>query len=204
VSTNPVEIMPRSLLQEPLPMDRTRGSNAILQLIATEATLFGMMFATYWYLGKGKPHWPMDDPPKLHYAIPMLVILALSSGLLHWGEKQVKRENTGSGMVALAVVILMGLAFIVLTVMEDMEHLKTLTPTQDAYGSIFYATTTLHAAHLTLGLFMLSYIFLLPKIEPRREPPYRPYHNAALYWHFVDTVWLFVVIILYIIPNAFR
>lgn len=204
MSASAVDVMPTSLLRPPFPVYNRIGSSAILLFISTEATLFVMLFATYWYLGKGKPRWPMDDPPKLHYAIVMLMLLLASSVVLHLGEMQIKRRNVGVGMTLLGVTILIGLAFVALSVLEYKEHLQTLSPVADAYGSIFYTTTTFHGAHLTLGLFMLLYVLVLPSVEPRDMTPYRPYHNAALYWHFVDAVWVFVVIILYVIPNLGR
>lgn len=196
-----VDVMPPELLREPLPLNNKRGTLSFAFLIATEATLFAMMFATYWYLGKGKSHWPMDEPPKLMYAIPMLVILELSSGVMYWGEQQIKRMNIWKGKFALVVVQLMGLSFIVLSILEYLDEAKTFSPRLDAYGSIFYTAVTLHGAHLVLGLMMLTYVLLLPGIEPRRELPYRPYHNAALYWHFVDAMWIFIVLIFYGIPH---
>jgi heme/copper-type cytochrome/quinol oxidase subunit 3 len=49
---------------------------------------------------------------------------------------------------------------------------------------------------------MLIFVLILPKLEPRQFPPYRPYHNATLYWHFVDLVWVFLVTFLYVAPNV--
>jgi heme/copper-type cytochrome/quinol oxidase subunit 3 len=83
---------------------------------------------------------------------------------------------------------------------EYREHLKTLLPTSNAYGSIFYTITSFHAAHLTLGMLMLLYVLFLPEIGSGQKPPHRPLANAALYWHFVDVVWVFVVAILYVGP----
>ncbi len=114
------------------------------------------------------------------------------------------QRRIGRGKAALGVVIALGLGFIVLSVLEYLDHLKSLSPLQDSYGSIFYTTTTLHGAHLTMGLMMLIYVLLLPQIEPTRDSPHRPYHTAAMYWHFVDTMWLFIVIILYVVPNLGR
>jgi heme/copper-type cytochrome/quinol oxidase subunit 3 len=186
---------------EPLPIDTSRGTSSMKLFIATEASLFLILFASYWYMGKGEFRWPPDEPPKLHYALPMLVLLLFSSAVLHWGETQVKKQRRGAGLVALGITVLMGLGFIALSVLEYREHLKTLSPRSDAYGSIFYTITTFHSAHLTLGLLMLLYVLCLPTIEPRERTPHRPYHNAALYWHFVDLVWVFVVAILYVVPN---
>lgn len=200
-ATTAVEPIPELTRERPLPIDDRRGTTAMWLFICTEASLFAIFFASYWYMSKSEYRWPPDEPPKLHYAIPMLVLLVLSSLVLHWGERQVKRERQRTGLVALGVTVLMGIAFLILSVFEYKEHLQTLSPLTDAYGSIFYTIVTFHAAHVTLGLFMLLYVLFLPSIEPRERTPHRPFHNAALYWHFVDTVWVFVVAILYVTPN---
>jgi cytochrome c oxidase subunit 3 len=48
---------------------------------------------------------------------------------------------------------------------------------------------------------MLGYLAVLPNYGPVAVPPHRPYRVVALYWHFVDIVWLFVVLLLYVIPH---
>ena len=90
---------------------------------------------------------------------------------------------------------------LVLQFFEYRNHLQTLLPTTDSYGSIFYTITTIHGAHVTLGLLMLAYAIVLPRLEPAGRPPHRPLHNAALYWHFVDIVWVFIVGLLYYLPR---
>jgi cytochrome c oxidase subunit 3 len=36
------------------------------------------------------------------------------------------------------------------------------------------------------------------------KPPHHALKNAALYWHFVDVVWIFIVALLYVAPNLSR
>jgi cytochrome c oxidase subunit III len=187
--------------REPLPLDNRRGSVAMMLFIATEASLFILMFASYWYMGNGNVVWPQDAPPKLHYVLPMLGILILSSIVLHWGENQNKKRSYSAALAALAGTIALGLLFLGLSVLDYKEHLQTLSPRTDAYGSIFYTIITLHAAHVMFGLCMLLYVLILPGEDPRDRSPHFAYHNAAMYWHFVDVVWVFVVAILYVIPN---
>ena len=43
--------------------------------------------------------------------------------------------------------------------------------------------------------------FVLPRLEPREHTPHKPLHNASLYWHFVDVVWVFIVGLLYVLPH---
>ncbi len=185
-------------------VDDKRGTWGMALFITTEAMLFIMLFFTYYYVEKGKDRWNYEEPPKLHYSLPMLAVLLTSSVVLHWGEQQVKKERYASGRLALIGTIVLGFVFLVLTYFEYAEHLLHLTPRTDSYGSIFYTITTLHLAHLIIGLLMLFWVlFLARRWGPSQHSPYRPYHNGALYWHFVDTVWVFIIILLYVAPNVY-
>jgi len=183
------------------PLDRNRGTLAMWMVIATEASLFISLFCSYFLLGNNKSRWSIDDPPKLTYALILLAILISSSLVLHWGEKQVKRQRYVAARIILAVTILMGLGFLALQSFEYLDHWKKLAPYSDSYGSIFYTITTFHAAHVIVGLLILGYVLILPRYNSKLESPYRAYHIAAMYWHFVDVVWVFVVLILYLIPH---
>lgn len=185
-------------------IDVHRGTWAMVMFIVTEATLFAMLFFSYYYLAYvSRGPWP-PEPPKLTLALAMLVVLVASSIVLYAGERAEKAGRTAASRFAVAGTITMGLAFLVLQVLEYRDHLKTLKPTTNAYGSIFYTITSFHGAHLVLGLLMLAYVVTLPTIGPGEKPPHRSLHNASLYWHFVDVVWLFIVALLYIAPNLRR
>lgn len=195
------QVPARDISTRTLPLEQHRGLYAMWCVIATEFALFVCLFASYFYLGNNKDRWTVDKPPKWHYALIMLGVLLTSSVVLRIGEKRVKRQEYGMGRLLLAITIVIGLAFLTLQGFEYLDHWKTLTPYSDSYGSIFYTITTFHAAHLILGLLMLTYVLFLPRYAPALESPFRPYQTVALYWHFVDFVWIFIVLILYIIPN---
>ncbi len=185
-------------------VDDKRGTWGMSFFITTEACLFIAMFFAYYYTDKINSQWRTEIPPKLHYALPMLAVLLISSAVLYWGEQQVKRQRYGAARTALIGTILLGLGFLVLTYYEDMEHLQHLTPRTDAYGSIFYAIVGLHGVHVVFGLTMMIWLLMVPRWEPALYTPHRPYHNVAMYWHFVDTVWFFVVVLLYVVPNLYN
>ena len=187
-----------------LPWDTKRGSASMLLFILTEAMLFVSLFFGYFYLGAHNDHWPLDELPKLHLATIMLIVLLASSVVLYFGEEASKKGKTGRARLLLAATIAMGVVFVAIQVLEYRNHLRTLKPWTDAYGSAFYTITSLHALHVLVGLAMLVYVLLLPDIEGKVRPPHRPYHNAALYWHFVDIVWLCVVLLLYYLPHVNR
>lgn len=183
------------------PVDERRGIWAMYTVIATEFSLFVCLFASYYYLGSNKTQWPVDKPPKMHLALIMLGVLLTSSVVLHWGEKQVKLARHGAARIAISLTALIGLVFMGLQSLEYRDHWKTLTPFSDSYGSIFYTITSFHALHVVVGILLLGYVAALPRYGPTVAPPYRPYRTVALYWHFVDLVWIFIVVLLYLVPN---
>jgi cytochrome c oxidase subunit III len=192
---------PRAALQT-LPIDQHRGIQAMWCVVATEFMLFVCMFGSYYYLGTNKDRWANESAPTLQYAFILLGILLGSSFVLGWGEKQVKRERYGPGAVALWITVVMGLVFVTLQCVEYISHWKTLAPYSDSYGSIFYAITTLHAAHVIVGIGLLSYAGILPRFAESRRSPHSTYRTVAIYWHFVDFVWIFIVLLLYVVPHV--
>lgn len=182
--------------------DRDRGVLAVWMLIFTEASLFVAFFSSYFMLGNDKHRWAVDKPPDLKYALILLVILVSSSFVMHYGEMQIKKHRHLKARIILAITFVMGLGFLALQSFEYLSHWRELTPDSDSYGSIFYTITTFHAAHVVVGLLVILYVLFLPHASDSPDSPYRPYHVASLYWHFVDVVWVFVVIILYAIPNG--
>jgi heme/copper-type cytochrome/quinol oxidase subunit 3 len=177
----------------------------MLWFIATEAMLFVSLFFGYFLLRDQNPEWPMDEPPKLGFALAMLVVLLASSGVVEWGRQRARRGDEGTARRALLVTLLLGLVFLVLQGFEYHEHLKTMLPTDDAYASMFYTITSVHGLHVILGLLMLAYVAILPRLGPgSNKPPHQPLHAASLYWHFVDAAWVVIVTLLYVAPHFGR
>jgi heme/copper-type cytochrome/quinol oxidase subunit 3 len=187
-----------------LPIDQRRGIYAMWAVIATEAMLFICMFGAYYYLGNNKDRWSQESAPELRFPLILLVILLGSSFVLHWGERQVNGERFTLARAALWITVFLGLVFLALQGFEYYYHWSELAPYSDAYGSIFYTITSLHAAHVIVGLMMLAYIGIQPRYGATIRTPHKPYSTIALYWHFVDVVWVFIVIMLYVIPNIQR
>jgi heme/copper-type cytochrome/quinol oxidase subunit 3 len=84
-------------------IDDRRGSAGMLLFIVSEAALFAMLFFSYFYITKADLQRFVEKPPGLHFALPMLAALLISSAVLYLGEKQVKRRNYGLGRLLLLI-----------------------------------------------------------------------------------------------------
>ncbi|MGH9562451.1 MAG: cytochrome c oxidase subunit 3 [Terracidiphilus sp.] len=196
-----VQIAPPRASLSTLPLDQRRGIDAMWAVIATEGMLFACMFAAYYYLGSNKDRWSIEVPPKLYLALILAAILISSSFVLHWGEKQVKAARFGAARAAVWITIFVGLIFLGVQGYEYYDHWKELAPYSNSYGSTFYAITSLHAAHVIAGLGLLAFLGVVPRYGETQRTPHRPYTPISMYWHFVDIVWLFIVTLLYIVPQ---
>ena len=79
---------------------------------------------------------------------------------------------------------------------ESHEGLK---PQTNLFGTTFYTLTGFHGAHVTLGIIWLLSLLLLSfkkgMITPEKN---LDVDLAALYWHFVDVVWIVIFTVVYL------
>ena len=185
------------------PVETMRGKWGMWLFIASEGTLFGLLFFSYAYLGTSNAEWPPHEDPSLMYALILLGILLVSSAVLYVGERGIKKGDVGRLKLSLAGTLILGVAFLVVQYFEYRHHLKHVTPFESAYGAIFYTITSFHLAHLILGFFMLLFVFARTLAGHFSKERHLAVENVALYWHFVDAVWVFVVFTLYVTPRFY-
>lgn len=177
----------------------------MVMLIATEATLFALMIASYWYLRfRHGPEWPPDgvEAPALELVLIMSAILWSSSIPMHLADRGIRKGGQTRLRVGLLVAFLLGLAFFVLqVVVEYPEKLDLHPPSSGVYGSLFFGLTGLHGLHVLIGLLMIAWVQIRAWQGAFTEHRHVTVQNLAMYWHFMDTVWLFVLTTIYLSPH---
>jgi cytochrome c oxidase subunit I+III len=181
-------------------IDERRGSWGMKWFIASEAMIFACLFFAYYYLAAQNAMWPLDKAPKWHYAVVMLGVLIASSAVVYAGERFYKQGRYALARLAVGGGFALGCVFVVLSLIDYRSELRELLPTEDAYGSIFYTIISFHFAHLVGGLALLLFVLIQPRLKTTK-PPHSALHNAALYWHFVDVVWVLIVFLFYLLPH---
>ena len=79
-----------------------------------------------------------------------------------------------------------------------MEYKEALFAISDGvYGFTFYLATGFHGFHVIIGTIALTVCFLRTINEEFTSKQHIGFEWAALYWHFVDVVWLFLFITIY-------
>ena len=75
-------------------------------------------------------------------------------------------------------------------------------PDHSATYSLFYAMTGFHAFHVLTGVIFLAIIYRNARKGMYSAERHWPVEAAAVYWHFVDVVWVFFYPALYLIGRA--
>jgi cytochrome c oxidase subunit I+III len=178
---------------------RSVGWWGMVAVVATEGAFFAYLLFSYFYLASVATNpWPTDIP---HLALPILntCILVVSSLFVWWGERGIIGGNGTRLRIGYGVAIALGVTFLILQGVEySREH---VSGTHDAYGSLFYTITGFHGAHVFVGLIMLVVVLVRAFRNDFSAPRHEAVSNVAIYWHFVDVVWLAVFTSLYVTPR---
>jgi len=200
MSVAPVELR----LRTAPPTTRPNGWWGMLLLIATEATLFAVLLASYFYIRfESGPEWPPDgiEAPKLLLAVVMTVLLTASSVPMWWSLRSIRRGRRSGLVAGLLGSFLLGALFLLVQAAEYRDELDHFKPQTDAYGSMFFTITGLHAAHVAAGLLLVlwtSFHGARGSFSARRHTTVRA---TALYWHFMPVSWFAIFLVLYLTPR---
>ena len=69
------------------------------------------------------------------------------------------------------------------------------------FFSLYFAMTGLHAAHMIIGLGLMTVMLVMAKMRKFTASWYTPVEMSGLYWHFVDIIWIFLFPLLYLVDR---
>ena len=180
---------------------RNPGWWAMVLIIATEAMLFAYLLFAYFYLGSmANTPWPPSGPPELKLVVPNTIVLLVSSGTMWWAESGIRAGSQLRLRIGMLLTLLLGIAFLVVQGIEYSR--KDFALQSNAYGSLFFTITGFHGAHVLVGLLVNVVVQLRAWLGHFTAERHLAVTNAALYWHFVDVVWLVVFTSLYLVPHV--
>jgi heme/copper-type cytochrome/quinol oxidase subunit 3 len=185
------------------PGPRPNGWWGMVLLIATEATLFALLLATYFYLRtRSSIDWPPGrlSDPKILKPLLATIVLVVSSVPLAVASAAAERLRPGATRLGLLVGICLGVAFLIFQYVLVQDSLDKFRPRDGAYGSIFYALVGLHAAHVAAGVLLA--LWALARSIRFDRTAILTVRVTALYWHFVNVIAVVVFLTLYLSPRG--
>jgi len=192
------KIVPSESFGGTVKASRTPMYLGMVLFIVSEVFLFGSLFLVYYYLRTESPVWP---PAGIHLDIVLAGIntfILLFSSVVMWKSVRYIRAGNEKGLTGgLSLVIFLGAAFLGITIFEWIH--EDFRPWTSAYGSIFYTMTGFHALHVLGGILMLAALLGRNVRHRFSSTRYLAIEVGALYWHFVDLIWILVFTTIFII-----
>lgn len=173
----------------------------VIIFLLTEIMLFGALFTFYFTAKIGQSSWPPSGVPELPvFSTGINTAILVSSGFtMHVGIMFLKRNSRTMFLVMFGATIALGGLFLYNQVTEYLDLMgEGFSLSSGTYGAAFYTLTGVHGAHVTAGLAGLTAVLarsLLGQFDAKRH---LGIEGVAIYWHFVDFVWIFLYIVIYL------
>ncbi|EFH09842.1 cytochrome c oxidase subunit 3 [Pseudoroseomonas cervicalis] len=191
------------------PVVRLGMRYGMVLFIASEVMFFVAFFWAYFHFalypehvsGAAKAIWPPAgiqtfDP--FHLPLLNTLILLLSGCTVTWAHHALL-ENDRKGMLqGLGLTVLLGLTF---TFFQAVEYAEAPFAFHGGgiYPSVFFLATGFHGFHVIVGTIFLAVCWFRARAGHFTPQRHFGFEAAAWYWHFVDVVWLFLFVCVYVL-----
>lgn len=176
----------------------SRGRVGMWCLIVAESAIFVIFVAAYvLYIGKS----PSGPTPDQILTVPVITTICLlsSSITMHWATGALRKGNLIMFNLFWIATFALGAIFLGGTARE-WHHLifqEGFTVNTNLFGTTFYSLVGLHASHVAVGLIAIGTVMVLSLFGKVRAEHAERCEVLALYWHFVDGVWVVVFTVVY-------
>lgn len=175
----------------------------------SEMFLFGALFTARFVLwGNTRPALSQE------VGLAATAILLISSFFMYRGEVGAAHGDKTKFLRSMLISALMGFIFLVMVVVMEwnvfglsgeiggIELFGHLKPSDGVYGGVFFAMTGMHALHVISGLILIMIIWWNGRRDFFTPERHWGVEATAIYWHYVDVVWVFFYPALYLMGTA--
>ncbi len=167
--------------------------------VASEAMFFAAFFGGYFTIKANAPEWPPAGTPhlKIDIATILTVILIVSSITVQLSLRSIRGGDRGRSTMWLGITILLGICFLGLQLYDYSQLGFGLK--DGVFGTLFYVMTGIHMAHVIGGVVFLALVFGQARRGRLSSTHHDPLAAGAIYWDFVDVVWLCLFTVFYLL-----
>jgi cytochrome c oxidase subunit 3 len=182
--------------REPAPL--ASGKLGMRLLLLTLGVLFAATLSGYLAIRGRAETWPPPGVPTLPAALWVSTALIVASSFsVQWALRGIRRGLQGPLRLGLALTALLGVAFLVSQTVNWFGLVAvSFTARTNLYGFLFYLLTALHAIHVLGGLIPLGGVTACAFNGRYTAERHNPVEYTAMYWHFLDAVWLVLFAVL--------
>lgn len=160
-----------------------------------------MMFAgltSAYIVKRNQANWTTFKLPEMFWYSTAVIIL--SSLTLYLAQTAFKQREMAKYRSLVVATLFLGILFIALQVIGFNQLWENgITLTKNVSFSFLYVIVGLHALHVIGGLVALIILFLKAFSSKVRNYNLVPIEVISTYWHFVDVLWIYLLVFLIMI-----
>jgi cytochrome o ubiquinol oxidase subunit 3 len=172
--------------------------------LMTDCLLFGSLFATFAVLRNATFGGPSaDEIFSLPFVLLETLILLTSSFTAGLAMLAVRSGDKRRVMWLFGVTFLLGASFVALEVNEFASLIREDHSWRvSAFLTAFFTLVATHGLHVTIGLLWMALLLIRLRQVGLTENVGRRLGLLAMFWHFLDIVWIFIFTIVYLMGVA--
>lgn len=175
---------------------RPNGWWGMAVFVATEATLFGTLIGTYFYLRFKAPVWPPAGIPDPKVVLPLVLtgVLVATSIPMQLAFKSARVGRVGLARFALLLALVLQAGYLAMQLHLFLDDLHHFSPNATAYASIYFTLVGAHHFHVLVGILLSAWILLrlLAGLTIYRLVGLQA---VTFYWHFVNALAVIVTLV---------
>lgn len=172
--------------------------------LMTDIVVFASLFAMYLVLVNA--HAGGSGPNEIYdanFALLQTVILLTSSFTCGLGALALRRGDKRGSITMLVATSLLGGVFLALELTEFTKLVTEGNSWQTSgFLSAFFTLVGTHGLHITIGLVWAVSLLVYMLQKKKNADMLRKVTLFALFWHFLDIVWIFIFTIVYLMGVA--
>jgi heme/copper-type cytochrome/quinol oxidase subunit 3 len=171
---------------------RRRVKLGMAMFLLTEAVFFFMLILAFVYF---RAESVKTAAASLHPGVTAVYTACLvASGFTMWRATSAAKSGV---RLWLGLTIALGSAFLVGQGSESLRLLRQgVTLSQGLFGTTFFTLTGIHGIHVAAGILLLAVLFVVTAGRGERESV--AVEAVAMYWYFVDAVWIAIFLVMYL------
>ena len=168
--------------------------------IMTDCVLFASLFAVYAVLHRNTFGGPSGaqifDMP---YVLGETLLLLTSSFTCGLASIALQQKNKRAVIGFFALTFVLGLSFLGME-LREFHHLATIGDswTRSGFLSSYFTLVGTHGLHITVGLIWMAVMMFRIAKGGLTDSNARRLKMLALFWHFLDVIWIFIFSIVYL------
>jgi len=213
--------MEAQLLDGQKQLMKIKASKGLVWFGVISITMLFAGLTSAYIVRQGEGKWVQFALPELFKVSTVFIVL--SSFTMQWAVASIKKNNVNKLKTALTLTVILGIGFVVFQYLawsqlvsqgiyfvgqvKDIqasyqyipsgnETAAQIASTGNVAGSFLYVITGLHVAHLLGGLIALFIVFSRAFIGKYSEGNYNGVSMCAIYWHFLDGLWVYLYLFL--------